>query len=399
MPLPDWPRAHGLPLFAATLRRHVQDFDVTEELGFEPSGDGEHDFLFVEKTGINTEWLARQLAKFAAVPAKDVGYSGLKDRHAVTRQWFSVPRWNKPDWADFRLDGVRILAQTQNNRKLRRGAHQSNRFRIVLRRPPKGSEPFGAKGMQKGSEPFWDECMRVGSDVFAQKASAAFGEKLRQKGSDPFWEGLIQKGSDPFGEVRLRKIREEGVPNYFGEQRFGHGGGNVALADQWAAGRRLPRHKRSIALSSARSYLFNEMLASRVADNSWNTLLPGDVANLDGSGSVFAVDVLDEALHTRCKMLDIHPTALLWGDGGAADAAPSGHDAWLSALAKARVQPARRSLRLKVLDLQWQPGEDSLTLNFGLTRGAFATSVIRELATITDFASHNESEESQHEPP
>jgi len=355
MPLPDWPRAHGLPLFAATLRRHAQDFEVTEELGFEPSGDGEHDFLFVEKTGINTEWLARQLAKFAAVPAKDVGYSGLKDRHAVTRQWFSVPRWNKPDWDNFRLDAVRIVEQTRNARKLRRGTHQSNRFRIVLRRPPKGSEPFG-------------------------------GESL-------------QKGSDPFGEERLRKIREEGVPNYFGEQRFGHGGSNVALADQWAAGRRLPRHKRSIAISSARSYLFNELLASRVADNAWNTLVPGDVANLDGSGSVFAVDVPDEVLHARCRMLDIHPTALLWGDGAAADAAPPGHDAWLLALANARVQPARRSLRLRVLDLQWQLGEDSLTLNFGLTRGAFATSVIRELAEVTDFASHNESEESQHESP
>lgn len=343
MPLPDWPRAHGLPLFAATLRRYVQDFDVTEELGFEPSGDGEHDFLFVEKTGINTEWLGRQLAKFAAVPAKDIGYSGLKDRHAVTRQWFSVPRWNKPDWADFRLGDARILERTRNARKLRRGAHQSNRFRIVLRLPRKGSEPFGERG--------------------------------------------------------LRKIRAEGVPNYFGEQRFGHGGGNVALADRWAAGGRLPRHKRSIAISSARSFLFNELLASRVADRSWNTLLPGDVANLDGSGSVFTVDVLDEALHARCRMLDIHPTALLWGDGANKKTAPSGHDAWLLALTKARVQPAHRSLRLKVLDLQWQPGEDSLTLSFGLTRGAFATSVIRELATVTDFASQDESEESQHEPP
>jgi len=355
MPLPDWPRAHGSPLFAATLRRHVQDFDVTEELGFEPSGDGEHDFLFFEKTGINTEWLARQLSKFAAVPTRDVGYSGLKDRHAVTRQWFSVPRWNQPDWVNFQLDGARLLEQTRNARKLRRGAHQRNRFRIVLRLPQKGSEPFG--------------------------------------------EDRMQKGSDPFGEGRLRTIRDKGVPNYYGEQRFGHGGGNVALADQWAAGRRLPRHKRSIAISSARSYLFNEMLASRVADHSWNTLVAGDMANLDGSGSVFDVGVPDEALHARCRMLDIHPTALLWGDGAAAEDAPPGRAAWLSALAKARVQPARRSLRLNVLDLQWQPGEDSLTLNFGLTRGAFATSVIRELADVTDFAGPNEFAESQDESP
>ena len=97
MTLPVWARAHGSPLFAATIRTTASDFEVTEELGFELDGAGEHDYLYVEKTGTNTEWLSRQLAKFAAVPAKDVGYSGLKDRHAVTRQWFSVPRWHAPD--------------------------------------------------------------------------------------------------------------------------------------------------------------------------------------------------------------------------------------------------------------------------------------------------------------
>lgn len=185
------------------------------------------------------------------------------------------------------------------------------------------------------------------------------------------------------------------MPNYFGEQRFGRGGGNVALADQWAAGRRLPRHKRSLAISSARSYLFNEMLAARVRNHSWDTLVAGDIANLDGSGSVFAVDEPDDELHKRCSELDIHPTAPLWGDGVIAESAPPGHDNWITALVKARVSPARRSLRLRVLDLQWQGDEDSLTLNFGLTRGAYATSVIRELADIVEISDHNHSEEAQ----
>jgi len=329
MPLPDWARVYGeTPLFAATIRTTPEEFDVTEELGFELSGDGEHDYLYVEKTGTNTEWLARQLAGFAEVPAKDVGYSGLKDRHAVTRQWFSVPRWNQPDWAAFDVDGVSILEVNRNARKLRRGAHRSNRFRIVLHGPLPDIAEL---------------------------------------------------------EQRLVSIRDSGVPNYFGPQRFGRGGGNVGLADSWAAGKRLPRHKRSIAISSARSYLFNELLAARVADGSWDKLVAGDVANLDGTGSVFDVEDVDDELRERCSELDIHPTALLWGDGSADEAAPQGHDNWLRALSKARVKPALRSLRLKVLDLEWEFGDDALTLRFGLGRGAFATSVLREIAECSEM--------------
>ena len=327
MSLPNWIRAYGEPLFAATIRATPADFDVTEDLGFELSGDGEHDYLYVEKTGTNTEWLARQLAGYADVPAKDVGYSGLKDRHAVTRQWFSVPRWNLPDWTTFDVDGTSILEVNRNARKLRRGAHRSNRFQIVLRGPAKGSEPF-----------------------------------------------LVE---------RLQRIRDEGVPNYFGEQRFGRDGGNVDLASSWAAGKRLPRHKRSIAISSARSFMFNELLAARVADNSWNQFIAGDVANLDGTGSIFDVEDVDDELRDRCATLDIHPTAALWGDGSAEEAAPAGHDDWLRALRKARVKPARRSLRLRVMGLQWQFNDEALTLSFGLSRGAFATSVLREIASVT----------------
>ena len=107
-PLPDWHRAHGAPLLAAQIRRHPEDFQVTEELGWELSGEGEHDYLYVEKSGANSQWVAKQLAQFANVPLKDVGFAGLKDRHAVTRQWFSVPRWNAPDWSSFEVAGVRI---------------------------------------------------------------------------------------------------------------------------------------------------------------------------------------------------------------------------------------------------------------------------------------------------
>lgn len=325
MPLPDWARAHGTPLFPASIRTKPGDFDVIEELGFEFSADGEHDYLYLEKIGANTEWVSRQLARHAGVPGRDVGYSGLKDRHAVTRQWFSVPRRNVPDWSQLDVDGVRVLEQRRHNRKLRRGAHRANRFRIVLR----GVVPDA---------------------------------------------GALNE--------RLETIRTLGVPNYFGEQRFGRGGSNIALADAWSEGKRLPRHKRSLAISAARSYLFNQVLDARVNDKTWNRLAPGDMANLDGSGSVFAIDEIDDDLMQRCEAMDIHPTGALCGDGTSPSVVPVGREGWLKALTNARVKPAHRSLRLRVANFDWSNDDDSLVLEFALGRGAFATSVLREIADV-----------------
>lgn len=324
MSLPDWARAHGAPLCSARIRATPEDFQVTEALGYELSGDGEHDYLWIEKTGTNTEWLARQLARFADVPAKDVGYAGLKDRHAVTRQWFSIPRWNAPDWSLFDVEGVRPLDVQRHSKKLRRGAHKANHFRIVLR----------GEGLDKQS---------------------------------------------PVLEQRVHVVREQGVPNYFGEQRFGRDGNNLGLADAWVAGKRLPRHKRSLAISTIRSFVFNEQLDKRVRDGTWNVLLPGDKANLDGTASVFDVDDIDDELIRRCREMDIHPAGELMGDGSGCD-----HERWLSALAKARVLPGTRSLRLRVADLESEIGDSQIVLSFTLARGAFATSLLRELAVFRD---------------
>lgn len=327
MSLPDWARAHGDPLFAARIRTQPADFDVTEELGFELCGDGEHDYLFIEKTSANTDWVLRQLAVHAGVPAKDVGCAGLKDRHAVTRQWFSVPRWHAPDWEQLDIEGVRLLEQQRHNRKLRRGAHRENRFRIVLR------------------------------------------------GALPDERAL---------QARLTLIASAGVPNYFGEQRFGRGASNISLADAWSAGRRLPRHKRSLAISAARSFLFNGILDARVLEQTWDMLAAGDVANLDGTGSVFEIAALDDELVSRCVEMDIHPAGPLCGDATSPESVPAGHENWLAALRQARVKAAHRSLRLRVADFEWSTGEESLELRFALGRGAFATAVLREIAQIED---------------
>jgi tRNA pseudouridine13 synthase len=314
-------------LFAGAIRQQIEDFVVHELLGFEFSGEGEHDYLHVEKRAANTEWVSRQLATFAGVPARDIGYSGMKDRHAVTRQWFSVPRWNKPDWQQLEIDGVRVLEQQRHHRKLKRGAHQSNYFRIVMR-----GDLSTASGI----------------------------------------------------EARLAAIAESGVPNYFGEQRFGRGGANLALADQWAAGKRLPRHKRSIAISSARSFLFNQNLQQRVHQQTWNRMLPGDVANLNGSGSVFTVESVDDDIERRCREMDLHPAGILWGEGASKAGIAEDHLPWCAALENARVKAAHRSLRLRLKAFTWTLDAESLTLEFSLRRGAFATAVLRELVAVSD---------------
>jgi len=331
--LPDWPRAHGGVSGRALLRQQTADFRVTELLGFEPSGDGEHDFLYVEKTGLNTPEVARELARHAGIHVAAVGYAGLKDRQAVTRQWFSVqsPPKKPPDWQALARDGVRILETGRHRRKLKRGAHRGNHFELVLRQ--------------------------------------------------------IEAAPDKLDE-RLDRIANHGVPNYFGEQRFGRDASNLDLARQLFSGRRLPRERRSLALSAARSLIFNEVLAERVRAGSWNRLLPGDVANLDGSGSIFAVDALDEELERRAEALDIHPTGPLWGKGRrpapAAEAAIAALHAELAEGLERWVDAARRPMRVRPTELRWRHEDESLVVEFALPSGAYATAVVRELVRYDD---------------
>ncbi len=336
--LPEWQRAHGKPGVRGDLRCSPQDFQVIEELGFEPDGEGEHDYLWLEKAGANTPWVAERLAGFAGIHARDVGYAGMKDRHAVTRQWFSVrrPAGAPADWSRFELDGVHILNATRNRRKLRRGAHRGNRFRIVLR-------------------------------------------NLESPGHDL--------------DERLAKVAQQGVPNYFGEQRFGRDASNLQLAERLFAGGRLSRPRRSLALSAARAMIFNSVLERRVADDTWNQLLPGECANLDGSGSVFPVSEVDTELRLRLQAMDIHPTGPLWGknaagsnrEGSLLELSVAGQFETLArGLERHGAESARRALRLAVRDLKWESGERTLTVEFLLTSGAFATSVLREIALYRD---------------
>jgi tRNA pseudouridine13 synthase len=328
------PYAHGGPPATAVLRAEPADFHVEELLGFAPAGEGEHAFVRVEKTGANTEWVARRLAEAAGVAPAAVGFAGLKDRHAVTIQHFTVhlPGRSGPDWGALAIPGVRVLEVARHDRKLRRGAHKGNRFGIRLRR--------------------------------------------------------VQGARDAVA-ARLAAIATHGAPNYFGEQRFGREGGNRALAEALFAGRRLPRAERAFALSAARAELFNAALARRVADASWNRALDGEVWMLDGSHALFGPEPWNEALAQRLAAFDIHPTGPMWGRGplrsaGAVhaleQAAAQAQATLARGLEQAGLAQERRALRVRAADLAhaWTD-EGDLALDFRLPQGAYATAVLREL--------------------
>lgn len=332
--------AYGSPVATGCLRQIPEDFHVTEIPLVEPAGDGEHAWLYIRKREANTAWIAKQLAHVAGVRERDVSYAGLKDRHAVTEQWFSVhlPGQADPDWPAINSDEIEVLETTRHTRKLRRGTLRGNVFRIVIR------------------------------ELAAN--SAVNREQLAQ---------------------RLEQIAADGVPNYFGEQRFGIEGRNLQLANKLFSGAalKLKRPLRSLVLSAARSFLFNRVLAVRVEDKNWNAALAGDVLQLDGTHSIFVADNIDADIEQRIAAKDLHPTGPLPGQGGSQPTSRAGdietavldqYPSWGEGLLKAGLKADRRSLRLVVSEMAWEwQGDNILTLKFRLPPGAYATSVLREI--------------------
>jgi tRNA pseudouridine13 synthase len=337
-----WKYAFGPPDAQGRIRASADDFVVREELGFTASGEGQHLLVHVRKRETNTQFVARELARMAGVRPREVGYAGLKDRHAVAEQWFTIGLPSTKTQVDLSQGGAgfEVLSATPHHRKLRRGALARNRFEIRV------------------------TALEGGEAVLAE---------------------------------RLRAVRERGVPNYFGRQRFGRDANNLRTAERMLLeGERVKqREQRSFAYSAARSFLFNELLSLRIENETWDRLVVGDLANLDGVGSVFAVDALDDKLERRVAELDLHPTGPLWGKGAPEiSGAPSDWEAracgahpFAAALVADGLEHARRALRLRVQDLEWKFERDTLCLRFGLTSGAFATSVLREILVVRDASS------------
>lgn len=321
------------PTVSGKIRSTPEDFQVDEVLGFEPSGEGEHACLLIRKRNTNTAFVAEQLARLAGIKPMDVSYAGLKDRHALTTQWFSLYLSNKPepDWTKLNSAEIEVLQVTRHNRKLRRGTLQGNRFTLIVRE---------------------------------------------------------LQGDLATLEPRLQRIATQGVPNYFGEQRFGYDNLDKVTAMFEGRIKVHDRNKRSMYLSSARSAIFNQLLSQRVAAGSWSSGLNGDMMMLDGSHSVFLAEEIDATLIQRLQEQDIHPTGPLWGKGelpsrGEVQALEQPlrelYPLFCNGLEQAGMKQERRALRLPVRELQWQIMAETLTLSFFLPSGSYATVVMREL--------------------
>jgi tRNA pseudouridine13 synthase len=280
--------------------------------------------------------VAAQLARAAGVAVRDVGWSGQKDRHAVTRQAYTLP-WPAQSPLDaclaFAGEGYRVVAGERHGRKLRPGSHRANRFLIRVR------------------------------DLEGNL------EALR---------------------ARLEAIGRLGVPDYFGPQRFGRDGANLERARAWSRTGQVPRDRsvRGFALSAARSVIFNAVVAERVRRGDWNALLPGEAVMLDGRRSFFRAPDIDDTLAARCGALDVHPSGPLAGRGGspatgvalAVESAAVEHEGEMHTLLEAQgLEHERRSLRLPVRELTWSIDDDGLTVGFELPRGSFATAVLHEI--------------------
>jgi len=325
----------------AVFKRDPVDFRVDENLGFKPDGTGEHLWLQIEKTGCNTQDVVEALAGSLGAKQKDIGYSGLKDKHAVTTQWISVPYPilnGLPETSDLfgALEGVVVLQLTRSLRKLRRGVHRENVFRIRLHD--------------------------------------------------------IQSDHDGI-DNRLGKVSSVGFPNYFGEQRFGIGGRNVDLARNMFSGKRkLTRFKRSMYLSAARSWLFNQVLSVRHNEGSWLTVLDGDVCVLDGTNSIFKCEKSDAAIQKRHNEFDLHVTGPLYGRGQAMTEGTvlaleseclATEELLCNGLAQAGLKAERRALRAVAGKLNWTWSDtNTLELSFSLRRGSYATALLAEIVQL-----------------
>ena len=327
--LPPWPNAYPASGASATLKLLNEDFIVTELPLQLPGGEGEHVWLDIEKNGANTVFVAQQLAEAAGVQDRDVGYAGLKDRYAITRQWFSIylPKGETPDLTGLQHPEFKVLRQSRHVKKLRPGDLQGNRFRIVLR------DVTGDPGVMTAIE------------------------------------------------ANLQAVAAQGVPNYFGAQRFGFDGGNVEQGRAMLAREIRVRNpkKKGIYLSAVRSFVFNEVLALRIRQGLWGQTLPGDV--------------MDEAGR---------PTGPLWGRGrvtttGQAQALEMGvaerHASLCDGMEHAGLDQERRALVVRPADMSWEwPQAGQLVLAFSLPAGTYATSVLNEILRTTEPDRHADGE-------
>lgn len=339
-----------LPGVGGRIRVRNEDFEVEEVPSYEPSGSGDHLFLWIEKRGMAPEFFARTIAQKLGISPAAVGTAGLKDRHAVTRQWVSVPKECEPNIGKLDSDEMRVLKTGLHTNKLKPGHLRGNRFRILIR---DGNRSVSI-------------------------------------------------------EAILDRIRAQGLPNFYGPQRFGRDGSTVDLGWQCLAGK-APRRVRPFlfrfALSAVQSLLFNDYLSRRLKDGLFRMVIPGDVMTKWPTGGMFvAQDIAAEQV--RFDAREIVTAGPMFGKK-TYPAAGEAAEREAAVLRDNKLSPAsfggfgklvlgtRRQNLIYLDDLaaNWEP--DGLRLSFTLPAGSYATVLLAEVmkTTFDDEATHDDDEE------
>lgn len=336
---------HGKPKTKGILKAEPTHFFVSETLNFTPKGEGEHFLVRIRKIGENTKYVANELAKACGVPSRDVSWAGLKDRHAITEQWFSVHLAGKPDpdlthFVESHSGIDAILATTRHDKKLRPGDLIGNHFRLTL------------------------SALEANDDL----------------------------------EARLHMIQAKGVPNYFGEQRFGRDGNNIIAAREWGQDkfRVKDKSKRSFYLSAARAHLFNLVLNERIKQDLCEQPMQGDLLISHSHELSLVDDVAKAKALLTTKEWQI--SAPLTGDNAlpTQDKAQSFEQGileqepdLLKVIRNNRMQHDRRALLLMPQQMKWEIQPEQLTIEFSLPAGCFATAVIREVMENLSDGEHH----------
>jgi tRNA pseudouridine13 synthase len=326
----------ALPGIGGTIKTQPEDFEVEEVPAYEPCGQGEFLYLWVEKRAMGAEYFVRQVARRLGVGVNEVGTAGLKDRHAVTRQMVSVPQRAEERLRELEGDGIRLLGVGRHGNKLRAGHLHGNRFRILVR------------------------------------------------GVDPHAAGRVA----PI----LEQLRRDGMANFYGPQRFGHNFETAQLGLDMLRGNvsrvRTPFLRR-LALSAAQSVLFNHYLARRIADGLFRRVLAGDVMAKWPYGGMFVAENLARE-QARLEGREIVPTGPMFGRKMFRSAAEAAHREQ-QVLEEANVSPqaflslgklspgTRRHTIVYLDDLTAAEEPEGVRLTFTLPAGSYATVLLREI--------------------
>jgi tRNA pseudouridine13 synthase len=390
-----------LPGTGGVIKQTPEDFLVEELPLYLPSGTGEHLYLLLEKSGLTTHELLQQLARHLNIKERDIGYAGLKDARATTRQYVSLPDGNLDRALALEIPGVKILSAGRHGNKLRLGHLVGNRFRIRIRGVVENAEEKALDVLQVLQT-------RGVPNLFGEQRYGVLGNSHLIGGAllrSDFREAAGQLIGNPEA-ITNQRWREAArhyhagrlpaalaaFPERFQDER--------RLIQQLLDGKAhrqavlgLPRNKLRLYLSAYQSRLFDHLVSVRLA--TLEQLRAGDLAMKHDNGACFMVSD-PEIEQPRAERFEISPTAPLYGHKVKLATGQAGI-LEESLLEKESLKPAdfklpaglamageRRPIRVPLHDVATASEGDDLILGFSLPRGSFATSVLREIMKI-DF--------------